>query len=427
MKQKDDLTLDELLAQSDLRDNAQRGAVSPANNLPELLRQYEAGTPDYAKLQQLYNQPVQERPQSGWERFSDLIDAAVTADTGRGLGYALSAGNKALHAQEAAMRQKMMGDLLNIAKDTRKYKMDEAKLHAKKIQDKFNPVTGEIVRFQDGHAVGAGGMGGGAGAGSRPGFTGVSAFANTPVGQREAFQAELQRYNKQIEHLEKQEEETNLAANSAGKRLGTVRLLKQLLPDFYSGTGANVLHAFTKPFGDKSAEAAETFDALAHELILGIAQTQKGPQSDSDMALIKTATPGSNKNKASNINLLNIAEAVDTRTQQYAEAMNAWINSGRDPKEFETTWQKYANSFPLIQKISKGELGLEPTNLENWQIIFDPQFEEIIKAYKPITQKKPFAKTERPNTVEIFEEDIDPYAGWSADEIEARLRELRGK
>ena len=186
----------------------------------------QGAAPDF---QQMYDtrKAMTAVPERGGEEFNlknlfkfvaDATAKAAEANAANprgGLGSAFAAGSRgAYEKRENAHKEKhggnkeILSDLQKTAEEYRKYALDKQKIDAGKVQDKFNPVTGEIERFENGKwQPGALGMQAATGGGGAPNFShtvqspyaggGVQpnpsnfGFGATPKGQLEAFRNDL--------------------------------------------------------------------------------------------------------------------------------------------------------------------------------------------------------------------------------------------
>jgi hypothetical protein len=280
-----------------------------------------------------------------------------------------------------------------------KLALDLAKGIQPDIKDRFNPVTGEIVRFQNGMTGGV--------SQNMPQAQGMPApknqmgnapmqnnvypnanpnlgyYANSPKAQMQQLEADRQEQKDISKEERKKMEQINTDANAAALALGTIKQMQELANNFYQGPGAplvknvgKVANAVGLP--DLGAASAETFEAESKQLLLDLNTKLKGATSDKDVILLKSAAPELEKTPEGNKNLLNALEAQYTRANQYAEAAETYYNQHHTLKGFDVKWRKYANAFPLINKTKSGLLDINMDNLNNWPVVLEEDFDRII-------------------------------------------------
>lgn len=295
------------------------------------------------------------------------------------------------------------------------------------IQDKFNPVTGELVRFNNGMAAGPGQVQNGArGMQPMPGQANMNVnnpYAGTPKGQMMEFENNLSEQKEIGKESRKKLDEIKSKGLDASERIGIYDVLNDLLTDQYQGIGAEGLHKVGGFFGNKGSENALSADGiLKKDFEIARAKMLGANPSNMDMKILRAANPSLDKPAATNRNILNAYRAVDERNARYAEAAQEWVNKGGKLEDFETRWQKYIKAYPVLKKSDNRELEINQDNLDNWkQIIFDNDFETLIDANTPITKTGPLTKKENVTP------KADPYQALSDEELESRIRALGGK
>lgn len=395
---------------------AQAPAPNNQADLAALLNQVAGGTEDvdFNKIINMY-MPKEQVPQDSFSKILDVFSNAAAANRERpelGLGHAVHAGVGSIGGRERAQAEAMRKayeDLHKLATEERKYKSEA-------IQDKPNPVSGEIETYKHGRYMGP----------TRGGGTlGMKPFGETEVGKKELFLNKLaiEKEEKKAE-IEKQQEQnklnkkfTNEATKASIKNQSKLEQLGRLennLPKFYQGTGSELKHTLGKPFlGKETNKAFESFESDASALALEIAQNQKGAQSESDMQLIKKTKPMVSNSEAGNRSIIKALEAAYKREDEYAEAAKKWISDGKDPDDFIIAWVKYAKANPLLEEDENGELNINQERLTNWKdILFHENGERIMGAGADLNKNKggePLSDNKRKQLEAALEEKRNRY------------------
>jgi hypothetical protein len=263
-------------------------------------------------------------------------------------------------------------------------------LNDTKVEDKFNPVTGELVRFQNKLAQGNTPQQQGQGNFSQQMAGGNQApqnpFGNTPIGQKLAFEEDLKEKAEDKKVDKKFLDETSQAAVEGSKLLNKLDIANKLLDKFYQGPFAGEVKTLGQAFSTKGAKAAEAFDAIVSQVVIDLSTTLKGTQSDNDMARIELTKPAKTNTEEGNGAIVQQIDALTNRAViQYNKAAQEFIGAGGNGKQFRTRWSQYANAFPLINDDST----VNYQNQTLWQdVIFRPdnEFDAIINAAKPVTE-----------------------------------------
>ena len=268
-------------------------------------------------------------------------------------------------------------------------KPTEAEL--KTFRPQYHPITGDQTNAPMGQSFSE--MNASAGVPNNPASNPNSnmlrsgnGIENTPVGRKLGYTEEL------AERKETAKETRNILNDSAAeakldaRKLATIKHIKSNIPKFYQGTGSEAVQGVNKLFNTKSAAAYEDFIAKASDLVLDIAQTQKGAQSDSDMARMEATKPNANNTAAGNISIAEGLEALYTRGIEYNKAKQKFVKQGGTPAEFDTRWSQYVTAFPIIEDSASedGVIKVNKKNLKNWDVVFDPNFEQIIAGATPL-------------------------------------------
>jgi hypothetical protein len=213
-------------------------------------------------------------------------------------------------------------------------------------------------------------------------------------------------------------------AKTASGQLASIKTLEKMLPDFYQGPLGGPLHTAGAFVGNQSSQAAKTFDAIVKEqFTIARAKMLGSNPTDNDVILLQEINPSSDKRETTNRNIFNSYKAVAERQIIKDKAAKEWLKAGGNLDDFDTRWNEYSNAFPLLQKNEDKTLSINEDNLHNWQIIFEPEFENMIGAYQPITQTK--KESERNVEAAPGAPQNDPHAHMTDEQKLQRLQELK--
>ncbi len=288
-------------------------------------------------------------------------------------------------------------------------------LTAEHLEDKFNPVTGELVRFQDKLAQGSAPqqgvgysstatigqqLGGGLG---EPVVK--NPFANTPVGQKQAYEEELAEKKESKKATKDFLKETSQTAVGESKFINKLDSATKLIDKFYQGTGAGLAKSINRLSDPQAAKSAEAFESIVSKLSIDLSANLKGAQSDKDMERIELTKPSLSNTKEGNKAIIRELKAVANREIEYNRAGQEFVKHGGTPEQFKTRWSEYTRAFPLINDDGT----VNQTNQTLWKdIIFRPdsEFDAIIASSTPVEETP--AETIR-----------SPFGEYSIEELEA--------
>lgn len=431
----------------------QMGAMTP--DFVNYLQNISQGqAPDFQKIYEtrlaMANTPARPKEELNLKNLfnyiSDVTASAAKAnrENPRGglLGAIATGSGGAYEKREAGHRAKhegqkdILNDLQKIAEDQRKYNLELKKIESEAIKDKFNPVTGELIRFEHGRAVGGGGSGGMQGGGMQGGTVNVmpnqignsgmqqpsNAFLRTPKGQSELANTELDIYKQMQKENREFLKDVSSSAVKNEKQLTTLHQLEKTLPDFYQGLFSEEIHKYGKPvLSEKQNKAFEFFNSKANELALELSQNQVGAQSNADMERV-SATKPSATNAEANKNIIESLKATAKRENEYSRAAKKFIQLGGSPEEFQNRWVQYANAFPITDMDNNGNLVINQDNLHNWEMIFEPNFENMIGAFQPINRMQ-----EQPQQMMPQQGQENPFVNMTQEQRDAYRAKLQGK
>lgn len=207
-------------------------------------------------------------------------------------------------------------------------------------------------------------------------------YFNTPQGEKFAAEQSLRDFNAESKEQRKMVDAATEQAKISADAVASLDRMQELIPTFYQGTGAGIAHGVNKIFDKEAAANYESFTALANELVLQIAQTQKGAQSDNDMRVITSTKPSAENTDEGNLAIVANMKAAYERNIAYAQAMKAFVDAGGSVADFKNRWADYVRANPLFTKDKEGKVTINQENLNNWDMVLAPDFKEKIAAKK---------------------------------------------
>ena len=183
----------------------------------------------------------------------------------------------------------------------------------------------------------------------------------SPFEQKVALENEKSQNRLEEKKVARQEKflaENDMKAKKVNEQLSAIGNLENESDKFHQGFGSGIAYGLNKvnPFGGgKEAAAYETFNSEAKKLILDIAASQKGVQSDLDIKNITATAPNTENTKEGNKQIIDKMRKFAERELEYTQKANEWVEEGGDIREFEKAWQKYVNENPLFPKGERKE------------------------------------------------------------------------
>lgn len=99
---------------------------------------------------------------------------------------------------------------------------------------------------------------------------------------------------------------------------------------------------------DETLSAVSAINSLGTKFTLELTKILKGAISDREIALLKSASPGSNKSVVENENLADILEAGYFRRNNKAEFLRSYLERNGNLNGAETQWRKFVNQTPIV-------------------------------------------------------------------------------
>jgi len=364
----------------------------------------QGGAVDYGALMNQFQPKQEEKPSTLKNILNVLGETAaafgqhMSANPGAGTRASLVSGFTSTmqnrSAKEAELKKKteedqkaLYKDMMNTAKDQRQYGIDVGKADMDGRRLERDMISKDIMDQKNIALTNK------ANRGPAGGNWEDKLLAQDTLNQRNKKE---EREYTETKETKKKLGEMQEGADIAADQLDAITTLKSLMPEFVQGPLAlgGATHVAGRFFGAKGSEAAKTFDKMVvDKFTIARAKLLGSNPSDRDSKLLEEVRPDSTNNPSVNMNIMNGYEAVSQRKVQETEAAAQWVKNkevtGGDLNDFKSAWRKYQNAYPLLQKKKNGTLDINKANLDNWQMIFDPNFNEIVKQNKGKSKASP--------------------------------------
>lgn len=131
--------------------------------------------------------------------------------------------------------------------------------------------------------------------------------------------------------------------------------------------------------------AGQVYNAKAKSLVLAEMQKQKGPQTESDMKLIRQTVAGLGQSPEANKFLIESAIAQNKRKIEERDFLDNWLHDKGNLDDARKAWNDYKKKVPMIGRYAKqGGLPMFYHQFEEMALEADPTLsrEQIIESWK---------------------------------------------
>lgn len=420
---------------------AASGQAAPANEFVERIKALASGqAPDWEKAYNermaTVNEPFKKNGEFNLINTLNYLGevmskAGASKSANRGQSYfgAFGEGMNQVAGERKKSIKDIETDIEKLATDQRKYGLEADKLTNDKLRlardMQSKDITDQLHLAQTQKAL----------RGPAGGVNWMDKlYAQEEIGARRR-KAEREEQEVSLTNKEARKALTGMqeSADGASEMLSAVQTMKQMLPDFAQGAKAlgGLTHAVGGAFGHQASNTAKTFDIMSkEEFTVARAKMLGSNPTDKDARLLQDIAPDSTNPEAVNRNILNGFEAYGSRELAKTEAASDWVKNreltGGDINEFNAKWRKYSNAYPLLKKQKDGTLDINANNLDNWTMIFNPDFDEQIKHNKGNTQGAPKRQQQAPMAQPQQAAPNNPYANMSKEERAAIRAQVQG-
>ena len=140
----------------------------------------------------------------------------------------------------------------------------------------------------------------------------------------------------------------------------------------------------------------EKFNAVAEKQVLGVMESQKGPQTDQDADRIKRTVAGIENTKEANGFILNSMEAISNRKIEQEEFWTDFLDkNNRSLKGVTRAWNQYKRSTPMVSDVINNPETGNPMFFYQFRDRYrgkDYDDTEIVEAWRVRNQQKKRAK-----------------------------------
>lgn len=258
-------------------------------------------------------------------------------------------------------------ELLNSGLDPKNIaSLANALSNEQKVNDVFNPVTGEIVRKVNGQVVGyPQGMQTQTAPQSQDINTPIQAgqslsslnnsYGQTPAGQRDAFKSDVKKQKADAKFFEKfVEKDLRPKLEAVNNIEENINEIENALQYFKTGFGAEQKLLGQKAAGAiglniKSTPYGEVIDKASKNLVLDLGKKMGGVLSDKDIRFLQSAVPSLTATPEGNKKILDYYKKVVERTREYGDFAQDYYDRNGTIKGFETEFAKYKKQNNLFE------------------------------------------------------------------------------
>jgi hypothetical protein len=153
-------------------------------------------------------------------------------------------------------------------------------------------------------------------------------------------------------------------SRAADNRIGTWNRMEQLVPEL--GRTQVLGYELPKFLQTGNRAALEEFDALSKTALAQITSTQKGAQSDRDMANWAKTVPALATSNEGKLRIIKSREAIDSRTLEGQTFIDQALEAGIPLNIAKRAFKQWANDNPLFIDGVLGEINNPQTNPEDY-------------------------------------------------------------
>lgn len=142
-------------------------------------------------------------------------------------------------------------------------------------------------------------------------------------------------------------------AKAAEEIRNDYNIMKDLLPSIGpTGPIAGSLPDYVATLGGVNGDVGnrQVFQASSNRLLSTILKTQKGAQSDADMAVFATTKPGTNKTEEANKLMIEYGDKIAERAEKYNQFLLDSKGQSKSLAQAKKEWKEYVNANPIIDR-----------------------------------------------------------------------------
>lgn len=164
-----------------------------------------------------------------------------------------------------------------------------------------------------------------------------------------------------------------------------LQLMKSIQPTIGpTGPIAGAIPDYVATLGGFNGDVGnrQVFQASSNRLLSTILKTQKGAQSDADMAVFATTKPGTNKTEDANKIMIEYGDKIAQRAMEYEQFLLDSKEEGKPLAQSKKEWKDHVNANPIIQQGTQSQSMMQNSSIGLDQNPFMGQSREALEARK---------------------------------------------